>query len=324
MTTDTTQENSRKAGLHLPYLLFASVLVIGLLMLAFPGIGEYIRSNVLRVQSTSLPQAPVVTKAEVYIVVQGWDGQNSVLALDPDSGEVKRRFEAGYNAIVKLTANKHILYVFNAAQLSAINADTGATLWTVSLPGSPFGQPTEGAWLSADEELIYLQGSPDNFHPHIFAVDTHTGTLMHDFELPLPYPSNEDEAFPMAWKLPWDEKLVVASRDQLFTFDLTSGQTGDAIKLFGPNSIYRVPLNLHQTTFVWDGVMDPEAQQLFLATSTQEILVVDLNTQPFTVRSVVVLPPGWQYAVMQPLLYHAAEKAVYMQVRRSDAPDIFG
>jgi hypothetical protein len=115
---------------------------------------------------------------------------------------------------------------------------------------------------------------------------------------------------------------MVVSRDQLFTFELTSGQTSSAIELFDRNAINRVPLNLPYNTFVWDGTIALERQQLFLATSTQEILVVNLGSQPFTVTSVASLPDGWQFAVMQPLLYHPVEEAIYVQVKQTNTPII--
>lgn len=338
MTTNTTQENRRQTGLRLPYLLFVGVLAATLLLLTVPGIREYIRSDILQVQSISLPQVPVVTQAEMYIIVQGWDGQNSVLAIDPNSGEVNRRFKAGYNTAAKLTDDRNILYIYEQSDIaawpdlfvtgitSAVDTRTGAVLWQTDIPGSLFGSPTSGAWLSTDEQRLYLQGNPGiGLNPHIFVVETRTGILLHDFELPLPYPSNMDQAFPLLWNLPWDdETLIVASRDQLFTFDLTSGQTSDAIPLFGTGSIQRVPLNLPHTTYIHSGAVDPEARQLFLATSTQEILAVDLNIWPFTVRPVTALPTGWQFTVLQPFLYNPADKAVYVQVKRLDTPIING
>ncbi len=338
-TTDTTQEKSHRTSLHLLYLLFAVVLVIALLALAIPNVGRYILSDVLRVRSTSLSQAFVETRAEVYIMVRGWDGYNQVFALNPYSGEIKRRFDVGYNTAVKLTADRHILYVYQQSETgaaawpdlfvtgiaSAIDTRTGAVLWQLDVPGSLFGSPTKGAWLSKDEQHLYLQGNPGiGLDPHIFVVDTRTGTLLHEFELSLPYPSNMDQAFPLVWNLPRDEKLIVTSRDQLFTFDLATGQTGDATKLFDPESIYHVPLNLPQTAFVWDGAMNLETDQLFLVTSTQEILVVDLNTQPFTVKHAVSLPTGWQFAVANPLLLNSKERKLYVQVKRADTPIVNG
>lgn len=333
-TTDTTQENKHQPGLHLTYLLLASILVITLLILTVLSLRKYIPLSGLQAQSTSIPQAPEITDGDLYMMVQGWDGYNHVLVLSPNSGKVNRRFETGYNAVVKFRADKHILYVYNQGYsesatnlkggVSAIDAHSGALLWQATIPGEPFGPSTNSAWLSADEQHLYLMGSPDNFHPHIFVVDTATGTMLHDFELTLPYPSNADMAFPLAWKLPWNETLVVASRDKLFVFDLISGQASDVTQLFGSDSNQRVPLNLPHTAYVQNGAVDWETRQLFLATSTQEILVIDMHTTPLTVTSAAVLPVGWQYTIMQPFLYHPTEKAIYVQVRRSDEPDIFG
>lgn len=338
MTTNVTQGNSRARGFHLLHPLLISIFVITLLTLVVLGIGEYIRSNVLQFpKSESLPQVPLVTKQETYIMVQGWDGQNQVLALDPASGKVNRRFEAGYNTAVKLTADRHILYIYKQSEVaawpdlfvtgvtSAIDTNTGAVLWEANIPGSLYGSPTSSAWLSIDEQHLYLQGNPGvGLNPHIFVVDTEQGTLLRDFELPLPYPANINMAFPLAWKLPWSETLLVVSRDQLFTFDLTSGRKSDTVQLFGLDSIQRVPLNLPHTTYVYSGAVDPETRQLFLVTSTQEIFVVDLNTRPFMVTPVAALPTGWQFASLQPSLYNPADKTLYVLVKQSETPLING
>lgn len=177
-------------------------------------------------------------------MVQGWNGQNTVLTLDPASGEVKQRFEAGYNAVVALTVDKSTLYIYNQAYsgdeirrgaISAIDTGAGKILWQTDIPGGPFGPSVRSAWLSTDERRLYVEGSPDNSHAyifgvdtqklpvlidesgqwieHIFVVDTQTGRLLHDFELPLPYPANVDQASPRIWKLSWAETLVVAARD---------------------------------------------------------------------------------------------------------------
>lgn len=330
----TTKENKSKAWLDSYRFLVVGTAVIVFLVITTVAFGAYSRFGILQSQSKAPVQPLMQTDSGMYMMVQDWDGQNNVLVFSPESGEVSKRFEAGYNAVVNLTTDNSILYIYNqshsenALQLkgavSAIDTHNNVLLWQVVIPGEAFGPSTRNAWLSSDEQRLYLMGSPDQLHPHIFAIDTTDGSLLSDFELPLPYPSNEDQAMPYIWKLPWKETLIVVSRDQLFTFDLTSGRISDAIQLFGSESIDKVPTNLPRTTFVWNGTINSETQQLLLATSTQEILAVELNTDLFTVKSVTVLPDGWQFAVRQPFLYHPGEKAVYIQVRSSDAADIYG
>ena len=331
-TTDTIKENITRKRFAVSFPLFIAGIVTVLIGFVIVGWGRFTQTTMPQKNVAVSPPVAATASQDVYVMVLGWDGENTVLALDPASGKVNHRFAAGYHAIVKLTADRDTLYIYNQAYsenatmlkgtVSAVDTNTGSQLWQVDIPGEPFGPSTEAAWLSADEQQLYLQGSPDNLHPHIFVVNTQSPTLLHDFELPLPYPSNIDQAFPLVRKLPWAETLIAVSRDQLFTFDLTSGQTSSAIELFDRNAINRVPLNLPYNTFVWDGTIALERQQLFLATSTQEILVVNLGSQPFTVTSVASLPDGWQFAVMQPLLYHPVEEAIYVQVKQTNTPII--
>ncbi len=136
----------------------------------------------------------------------------------------------------------------------------------------------------------------------------------------MPYPVNVDEAFPLILKMPWAETLVVISRNQLFTFDLASGKANSAIVLLDLKNIQRVPANFPMTAFAFDGVIDPNSRKLLLATSTQEILSVTLDTQPLMVDHVVSLPAGWQFGIRRPILLHPTEKALYIQVKRNDTP----
>jgi hypothetical protein len=321
-TTNTTKKSNPKTGFGFSYLLGVTIVIGALLLLAVFSI----KPALFQARSLSPLQIPSTFSGNMYMVVQRWDGEDNVLVLDSELNQLVNNFEAGYNTSVKLTANQRILYIYTQAtskddtwrgSISAIETSSNDLLWQLDIPGAPFvGSPVTGAWLSADEKYLYLQGSPDNFTPHIFVVDTQLGTLLHDFELPLPYPSNVDMAFPQAWKLPWAETLLVASRNQLFTFDLTSGETGNTLSLFDPESIKNVPHNLPYTAFVWSGAVDPARRRLFLATSTQQILMVDLNEQPFVTTSVVSLPAGWQFTVMQPILYFSEDKDVYIQVKR--------
>jgi len=329
MTTATEQKSHKRQ--HDMRLTISQMGVLMLFILILAGLGALVLKVIVFSNQISVPSfAPLAPDAyanqdlpisgeELYLFVRRADNLNSVLMVNPHSGNVDRSFDVGYNATVTLTANKRSLYVFNTAQLSAINMNTGTVTWMVDLPGSPFAmQPTMGAWLSADEKLIYLQGSPNYLQPHIFIVDTQKRALIHDFELRLPYPSNVDMAFPMIWKLPWAEALAVVCRDQLFIFDLATGKSSNSIMLFDAEAVERVPKNLPQTAYIQDGILDADTHQLFLATSTQEIVFVDLNAQPFTIQRVVSLPTGWQFGVANPLLLNPKEKTLYVQVKRGD------
>lgn len=317
--------------LHSYNFIFLAAVITVLLVLPILTLDIHIQSLVSRSNTAPVIQTP--PDNDMYLVIQGWDDMNSVLAFDQSSGEVSKRFDVGYNAAVKLTTDKRFLYSYNQSLdgdeaggvVSAIDTSANTMLWKVNIPGIPFvGHPGVGAWLSTEENLLYLQGSPDGLFPHIYVVDTQTGGLLHDYEIPLPYPSNVDQAFPLAWKPSWAEMLVVVSRDQLFSLDLSSGQASNPIPLFDSESVNRVPVNLPHTAFVWNGALDPDTQQLFLATSTQEILSVDLNTQPFTLKPVAALPSEWQFAVLQSFLVHPQRRTVYTQVKREDTPIIDG
>lgn len=260
------------------------------------------------------------------------DALDRVLVINTGSGNVRQSFEAGYNAAVKLTADRRILYVFHepvnlsrrAGVVSAIAIDSGDVLWKTNIPSFPFGaSATEGVWLSADEQHLYLVGSPDEQAFHAFVVDSQTGRIDHDFELTLPYPST-DMGFPRMWKVPWTESLVVASRDQLFTFDLRLGRQEPAISLAATVDLKRVPKDVPPMVFVQDGTLDPQSRQLFLAISSQEIVAVDLKAQPFTLTSVLRLPPEWRFGGQGIVLLHPGQRTMYIQVKRDRTPAVKG
>ena len=142
--------------------------------------------------------------------------------------------------------------------------------------------------------------------------------MINDLEIPLPYPPNEDAAFTQIWKLLWAETLIVVSRDQLFMFELTSGEISSEITLFDARSIDRVPKDLPLGLFVQDGVLDQEKRQLFLASSPQEVISVDLTVQRFQVETVLSIPPGWQFGGSAILLFEPKERDLYVQVKNED------
>ena len=101
-------------------------------------------------------------------------------------------------------------------------------------------------------------------------------------------------------------------------FELTSGEISSEITLFDARSIDRVPKDLPLGLFVQDGVLDQEKRQLFLASSPQEVISVDLTVQPFQVETVLSIPPGWQFGGSAILLFEPKERDLYVQVKNED------
>lgn len=314
---------------------FFSAVIIAIVLFAFAGVSwVYIQPHVTASEGASGMQAVAPMRNPLYLIVRRANRLNSVLessvlVVDPTSGKVIKSFDAGYNAVAKLTTDKRILYIFNQpltgneGALSAIDPLTGAVLWKAILPGWPaVGLPTDGIWLSSDEKLLYLQATVGGLTLHIFAMNAATGAFVHDFVLQTPYATNV--AFPRTWKLPWAEMLVVVPRDQLFTFDLASGKSGNSINLVDPPSVQHIPRNFPKGYYVQDGAIDPDTHKLILATAPQEIVSVDLNQQSFTSKRVFSLPAGWLFGGGSLVLANSKEKALYVQVKHTDTPVLNG
>lgn len=322
-----TRKNTGQKLLHGPvYFLLAGVLVIVIFALMTMFLQSRSRvyelgHGISRVQNSAVA-------SDLYLIVREANNLNRVLRVEPNSGSIRSSFEAGYASVVTLTSDQKILYLFNQSlagateekgTLSAIDPRTGDTKWKVKLPGGPLtGSATTGAWLSADESSLYLQATLDGLQIHIFTIDIQTKSLVQDFDLPLPYPSNQ--GFPLVWKLPWAESLVVVSRNQLFTVDLISGKASASLGLDKIENVQRIPKNFPLYYFVQDGVINPDTQQLILATASQEIISVNLDAEPFVTQSVFSLPVGWQFGGRHVLATSSQGASIYIQVKREDTP----
>lgn len=256
--------------------------------------------------------------------------QSTLLIVDPSSGVVKQKFQAGYNSSIALSTNQ-VLYTFSqifpnqksTGLLSARDTRSGQGLWQISLANWPFASTrTNGIWLSADEQTLYLLATPDGFHLHLLAVATPSGALRQEFEFTLPYPANT--AVPRMWKLPWAEMLVVGDRNQVFTFDLTTGQVSASVNIVNPPSVSRIPRSFPAAYYLMAGVLDAQRRQLILATAPQEIITVDLTTQPFTLKTVYRLPEGWLFGGSNILTLNPSENRVYLLVKRVESPILGG
>ncbi|MCS6846480.1 MAG: hypothetical protein RMN52_02040 [Anaerolineae bacterium] len=199
--------------------------------------------------------------------------------------------------------------------LSAVSLRNGRVMWEMPLPARPFAVGPFGAWLSHDEKRIYLQSTRDGLNPRMLTIDVQARHMLHDHSLHIPYPANVDQAFPIAWRLPWTERFIVISRDQLYAYDPGTGQKSDVIHLFKPDDRALVPWDMPRATFVMDGLMDASRRRLILATSTQELIWVDLTTSPFTLHRVAKLTPGWRFGGASGLLLHPDGMTLYAQVR---------
>jgi len=270
---------------------------------------------------------PSSNSSEVYLIAQRPDDTYSLFAFDPESGQVDQVYDAYLGSNMLLTNDKRNIYIYDTAQAISqgrlLRLDTldRSVVWEVNVPGYPnFGLPNQGMWFSSDKKRIYLLGTEDGFLPRIYTIDILTGNLLGNFLLTLPYPSNEHQASPLVWKLPWVERMIVISRDKLFTVDLVSGDSRDYLSLFRSGDITRVPINLPRTRFVWDGELDSIGRRFYFVTSSQEIFSIDLSDDPYTVEMVFQLPSGWQFSVMDPLFVNSQENIAYIQVKRNETP----
>lgn len=328
----TSQQNGLKPSCRSQKFMYA---IVSLVLLGIAGLAVvmYGQSFGVALGMASAMEITTSPNDNLYLVVRAGDNSGDrIVELDQKTGKVKQSFTTGYNTAVKLTANKQIVYVFRepldrAAEgkgsLSAIDSRTGKALWQIKLPGWPFvASPSEGAWLSTDESRLYLLATPDGFKPHIFVVETQTRKLVRDVEISLPHPVFE--FFPRIWKAPQSEALFIISRDQLFTYDLVSGEASSAVDLVDPASRGRIPQNFSKGFYIQDGVIDAEARELLLATASQEIVSVKLDTTPFTVKRLASLPEGWLFGGSHLLTVSPKEKTVYVTVKRANTPILNG
>lgn len=261
---------------------------------------------------------------ESFLIATDADMSGRLLALDHGTKALRKVADLGVNAIARMSSDKQTAYIFDQDPLQsmawtgglyAIDVKDGKRLWDVAIPGIPFG-PTgpvnSGMWTSVNGELLYLQGSRDGTNPLIFVVDIVTRRLIREVEIPLPYPPTMDNAFPAIWKMPQSEALIVASRDKIFTVDLETGVASAASELFSADSISRIPSDLPRYPCVSAGLISADGSRLWLATTTQEILQVNLEEKGLTVSRVVALPTGWRFATVNPIAADAHSGRLYI------------
>ncbi|BCX04334.1 MAG: hypothetical protein KatS3mg053_2272 [Candidatus Roseilinea sp.] len=258
---------------------------------------------------------------ESFLIAIDADMSGRLLALDHGTKALRKVADLGCNAIARMSSDRQTAYIFDqdppqlmawTGGLYAIDVKDGKRVWDVAIPGIPFGPVNSGMWTSVNGELLYLQGSRDGTNPHIFVVDIVTHRLIRDFEIPLPYPPTMDNAFPAIWKMPQSEALIVASRDKIFTVDLETGVASAASELFSADSIVRIPSDLPWSPYVMAGLISADGSRLWLATSTQEILQVNLEEKGLTVSRVVALPEGWRFATVKPIAADAHSGRLYI------------
>lgn len=319
------QEKTLLRPLNLIYLLIGAVAVVGL---------TYVALNITRthraVEESALGEPlPASTTTDIYLVAYRADGINSLLKLDTASGRVEPIYEASPGSVMLSARDGRGVYVYDGRQpagpegrLALVDALDSSVVWEVSVPWFPWCcQPDQGLWLSTDGRRIYLLGAGDGLNPDIYTVEIETATLVEEFRVELPYPANIVGASPQAWKLPWADALIVASLDQLFQVDLEAGISAAPLAVFNPEDIERVPSNWSRGLYVRDGYLDPHDRRLYLAASSQEILAVDLTTEPIAVETVFSLPSGWQFAgLFSQLIVDAERNSAYIQVRRNETP----
>jgi len=159
----------------------------------------------------------------------------------------------------------------------------------------------------------------DKPDPRLVVVDTATQQIVKDIDIALPYDPRWH--WPRFWKPAWSEELVVVSWNQLFTVDLNSGKQGEAVILpgFDAQERTRVPQNLNQSVEVEGGDIAPHVRQLYLATSAQRILTVELEG-PLIVQRDFTLPSEWEFGLATPVIISADGRFVYLGVRRVASP----
>lgn len=289
--------------------------------------------------NTAKGQQPMLAPAQarsnaVYLLALNNNMTSELVAFDRSTGSVRKLFDLAYNARAHVSGNGTIVYVLDqnetqiqapglSSSISAYDLIGGRKLWSVDIPAMPFSafDAEEGLWTSGDGQTIYALVSTDYNTPRVFAIDVNTQRVARDMALPTPYPTNSDNASPRVWKLPWGEVLAVVTRDLLFTFDLKTGASSSPISLFTSDSLQRIPRSLPRTPFVRAGLVDHQKNRLILATSTQEILVVDFTRQPNSIERVIQLPPGVRFATTKPIDFAADTLTLQVAIKTNFEQD---
>lgn len=281
--------------------------------------------------------SPMSAADALYIVAMGapLDELSPILALDPKTGAVRSQIWARYKPAVILSADGRILYVVDTFwtrvlrgdvvhALTALDTQTGSVLWEVDLPGprNPYlGDATTGVWTSADGGKVYvLMGtSGDRPDARIVVIETSTQQVVKEINIALPYDPRWH--WPKFWKPTWSDRLVVVSWNQVFTVDLNSGNQSEAVTLAGfeAEDRARIPQNLNQFIEVLGGDIASQVRRLYLVTSAQDILTIELEDS-LVVRRVFTLPSGWEVGIGTPMRVSDDGRSVYLGVRRIASP----
>lgn len=211
--------------------------------------------------------------------------------------------------------------------LAMIDIETGKAVWTTPLPGRRPGYLSipfqDEMWISKDGRFVYV--IMDRYPLRLIVLDSSNGHIIREINAGL----NSTKM----WKLSWSETMVVATgRDprvseivpiNLVLLDLKSGDYQTVLKVPGSEDRSPVPRNLSQEVFVIDGDFVEETRTLYLATSRQEIVRVQLQAQP-TAEKVLKLPNGWQFMATDALTLSRDGERIYLGVRLISSPNPSG
>lgn len=264
-------------------------------------------------------------KDDLFFIEARLTGTYRLLRYDPIAAKVENSVRINDRPLARLSPDKNVLYLFdtdwntNLHTLSALAAETLEVNWQINIPSlrtSFVPSPNDGMWFSQDGKFIYLWDTIDDLVPHIFVIDPQNQEIVRDFQIQLPYPAVL--GYPSYWKLPWTEQLAILSGNTFFLADLANGQTSSLTKLSGFENVGQIPKNLPQDYVqVYAGEIDPQTQTLFLATSAQELVSIDLSKEPFETKTLLALPSDWQFSGLDTLLLEPKKQRMYVQVRRS-------
>jgi hypothetical protein len=263
------------------------------------------------------------------------DQLSNISVIDAITGETQFDFSARYKPTVATSPDGSILYIVDTFltgglggdmvhALTALDIQSGLVIWEVDLPGQRgayMGSASTGLWTSVDGRFIYvLMGSgQDLLEPRIVVVDASAHQVAREMSVLLPHDPREH--WPQFWKLGWTEKLVITSWNQIFSVDLVSGQTEAAVALpgFDDRAQLRIPKNLNQIVEVEGGAIAEQSRQLYLVTSAQDVLTVDLDAA-LTANQLFTLPGDWEFGITQPVAVSADGQFIFLGVRQVSSP----
>lgn len=333
-------QSVKRLRLDQPKMLPSKVLISGILtMLLVVGVSSHLASIQSRSKLASDASAQTMgnSSSKPYYVVGSWSG-DGIVAIDSSSGSIQTTFKTFDSPSAALSQDNSTLYVFHTDfdnvrlggdskhLFSAYDVTTGRVLWQTEIMGWRVPYEASRIWLSGDSKYAYLTmgATSGQADPVFVSVDLATHVVTNQLRVTLPYDSRL--YWPRFWKMPWSDQVVLISYDKLVLADLSRGtinQVGTLPSFDNEWTRARIPKTLDQRIQVIAGDIAERSRRLYIATTAQEILEVNL-AEEFQIKHLYSLPEGSQLTDRKSLLPTADGQSLYLSVQQTSSINAAG